>query len=371
MKYTTEHIKTRLASLLETRKAPVALWHDPHGTYAADAERIMLPAGASLVVEDQATTMELLRGAVSATVEAPLIIYRKRFHQVAEGDILADLEACAPRISFEAGTAEHNHGKSLSTLTEDWYTPEDFASIVQAHAANGFSTVPEMLAPQFGFSLCDGCVLRNTWPNPQAYYRTLLNEPLVPHSNIVPKILESAGFNAYVDLLHERMELFEYDKDTWITPSGFTELGIAQEDLVQFGRDVTRRCDEERTLYGTMPWLHRAGDDIKLLRYELSDEFYQSVLRLKRLRFGNSAICGVPFFSVHNAQPSGRAFIEDVVRREESIALEGLLELMQEDFGIPLTRNRLITLVRQTKLFFSPEADRVYIDHDQFIREME
>ena len=68
MKYTTEHIKTRLASLLETRKAPVALWHDPHGTYAADAERIMLPAGASLVVEDQATTMELLRGAVSATV---------------------------------------------------------------------------------------------------------------------------------------------------------------------------------------------------------------------------------------------------------------------------------------------------------------
>lgn len=371
MKYTIEHIQATLAKLLKADRAPVVLWHDPRGTYATDAVRVTLPAGARLLVEDKATTMELLLDATSATVEKPFVIYRKRFHQTAEGDVLADLEACVPRVSFEADAPKHDHSEIASALTEDWYTPEDFARIVQEHAPDGVAAVPEMLAPQLGFSLCDGCVLRNTWPSPTAFYRTLFNKPLVSRSSIEPKILASTGLNAYTDLLHERMSLFAYDSGTWITSQGLAELGISQDDLVQFGRDVTRRCDEERTRYGTLPWLQRAGSNIKLLRYELADEFYQSVLRLRRIRLGSGTICGTPFFAVHNAQPSGKAFIEDVVRREESIALEGLLELLQEDYGIPLTRSKLIALVRQTSLFFSPEADRVYIDHDQFIREME
>ncbi len=381
MKHTLEQIQTEVAQLLARTGASVVLWHDPHGAYAEDALRVQPPAGTALLREEDTTIRELLARVNAATAQAPLVVYRRRFHDIAEGDLLADLEACAPRISCEAeaeaGADAAAHGRHeliaplAAALTEDWYTPEDFSCIVAEHAPSGLGSTASALAAQLGFSWHEGCVVRSTWATPNAYYRSLLTGPLVPRSSIDQKILASQGFAAYVDLLQEQMEMLAYDDSTWITKQGLEELGIAREDLVQFGRDVTALCDAEGTCYGTLPWLKRSGAPLKLLRYELADAFYEHVLRLRRLGLGSGSICGVPFFSVHNAQPSGRAFVEHLVRQEVSIALEGLLERMQEDFGIPLTRARLIALVRQTNLFFSPEADRVYIDHDQFIREME
>ena len=56
---------------------------------------------------------------------------------------------------------------------------------------------------------------------------------------------------------------------------------------------------------------------------------------------------------------------------EQSLQADDLLDILQADYGIPVTRSQLLQLIRKAELFFSPELDRVFCNRKQFLREVE
>ena len=66
-----------------------------------------------------------------------------------------------------------------------------------------------------------------------------------------------------------------------------------------------------------------------------------------------------------------RGFARVAPELGEHMDLEVLLDMLREDYGIPLQRTQLLQLLRATDLFYSPELDRAYASHNQFVREVE
>lgn len=102
-----------------------------------------------------------------------------------------------------------------------------------------------------------------------------------------------------------------------------------------------------------------------------ADCFYESALLSRRRSVSRGHLAGRRIFADSHAQARGRDLVESIVRAEVSLDLEGLLEILRNDYGIPVQRAQIVALVRQTGLFYSPELGRVYRDHDQFVREVE
>ena len=165
--------------------------------------------------------------------------------------------------------------------------------------------------------------------------------------------------------------LFPYDADTWITATGLAELDIAPEDLDAFARDAVRASVGAGIPQFTVPWLRAHASELALLAYGLDDSFYESVLLSRRRLATRGHLGGRRIFAEPHAQTRGRDLVESLVQSELSMDVEELLDVLRDDYGIPVQRPQLVSLMRATNLFFSPELDRVYASHNQFVREVE
>ena len=93
---------------------------------------------------------------------------------------------------------------------------------------------------------------------------------------------------------------------------------------------------------------------------------------LSRKRFATRGhLAGRRIFAEPHTQARGRDLVESLLRQEASLDLDELFDIIHDDYGIGITRVQLLQLVRAAKLYYSPELDRVYVNHAQFIREVE
>ena len=121
----------------------------------------------------------------------------------------------------------------------------------------------------------------------------------------------------------------------------------------------------------TVPWLRANATGIALLAYDLSDTFYESAL-LSRKRFCTRGhLGGRRIFAEPHTQARGRDLVASLLMRESSLDFDELREILVDEYGIGITVTQLVQLIRTTNLFYSPELNRVYVSHDQFIREVE
>lgn len=370
----------------------VLLWDDPDGRFAGALPALELPGDVVLLREEEGARFELKRRLNGLGPDERALLYRTRRHRVEEGDWFSDVEAGAacfePACEFdctpepESALPEERESSALilddgfsdlrNQLEDDWYSHQAFC-----HAAGLVLGVcrdlpVEILARQTGFTVYSDCVLRDTWKSLVDYYASLFQAPIVMHDS-VPGAMHAAG--SFKSFLLQRMaqgQLFDYDEESWICPSGLRELGIGRDDLRVFVDAVVAACNAEGVPYLTVPWLRRcASEGLDLLGFELHDAFYESVLLMRRFALGRSSLCGRRLFSVRNASPRGRDFVFALLKREGSMPMGDLLEIMRDDYAIPIAPAQVAQLIRSSGAYYRQELDRAYVSHDQFIREME
>ena len=184
-------------------------------------------------------------------------------------------------------------------------------------------------------------------------------------------MVKCVSFKSFVYRAIGMGDLLEYDDSSWITQEGLGALDIKRKDLRGFALDAIEHCMDDGTPYFTVPWLRREVSDLPLLDYGLSNEFYESVLMSQEDLLAHGNLAGVKLFAPQGSDMKGREFIRKLVAREESIDLDDLVDDLKDDYGIVISRSRLSSLVRDGGLFYSSEFDRVYVDHDRFVLEVE
>lgn len=398
-------LQQQLDDFLAFATGDVLVWHDSSRAAHELGRRLDLPDDVRLYVEADTPRFELICALNSIAPDERAFVIRTRRHRVEEDDWLADIEARAE--SFEpdlAGlspvdieppatpsdptipeehvrdielSAETEHaGQELQTtpieLADAWYTREAFRDALE-RAGIVVSSADEIAvtAAAAGYALFADCAICGDHDSPAEYYRTLFAAPLVTHDSLPKDMLSASSFKSYLSGGQAAGAIFDYDNDTWITTAGLQELEINKADLDVFAKESVAASVGAGIPQFTVPWLRANAAGITLLAYGLSDIFYESVL-LSRKRFCTRGhLGGRRIFAEPHTQARGRDLVASLLEREGSLDIDELREILTEEYDIGITIPQLISLIRTTNLFYSPELNRVYVSHDQFIREVE
>lgn len=383
-------VQEELDAFLAFSHGGVLLWHDPDATYETTLDGLTLPSDAVILKEDEFSHFSLLRALNEIAPDETVLLYRKRRHRVEDGDWLADVEAYAECFSPTASAEERptsaeevsqevperdaiEHVKAdvqtpAIPLEQDWYACEDFEARLEEA---GLALSKEADAESLGFRLYEDCALRTTYDGPADYYRMIFSPGLIARASLPVGLSEAPSFRSFLNGQMAAGRTYDYDADTWIGRAGLEELGITSADLDGFARQAVERAVTNGVPQFTVPWLRAATQGIDLLEYGLEDCFYESVLLSRRRLATRGQLAGRRVFAEPHAQASGRALVASLVGAEQSVDLEVLLDILRNEYGIPLQRSQLVQLTRTTDLFYSPELDRIYVNHDQFVREVE
>lgn len=415
-------LQQQLDGFLAFATGDVLMWHDPTGAAARLAGQLELPQDVTLCVEQDVTRFELKCHLNNIAPDERVLLVRTRRHRVEEDDWLADIEARAesfepdlaglsldtvesasadrPRDTAEPDTLDaalpaseqeakciEQTGTSNATAPDEqptppptaqlqlagaWYARDAFCEAL-AHAGAGIMSEDEMAAAATaaGYTLFADCAVCGDYARPAEYYRTLFTAPLVARDSLPDGMLTTPSFKTYLTDAQATDAVFDYDADMWVTAAGLQELGINKADLDTFAREAVTASVNAGIPQFTIPWLRANGAGIALLAYELSDAFYESVLLSRRRFCTRGHLGGRRIFAEPHTQARGRDLVASLVAREDSLDIDDLLDILREAYGISVTITQLITLIRNTNLFYSPELDRVYVSHDQFVREVE
>ena len=398
-------LQQQLDDFLAFATGDVLVWHDPTGAACELGRRLDLPDDVKLYVEADTPRFELICALNNIAPDERALVIRARRHRVEEDDWLADIEARAenfepdlaglPPVDLESPAAfsetmapeERAHDIELSAEAEHtgqelqtsqiepadaWYTREAFCDALE-RTGIAASSDDEMAAAAaaVGYALFADCAIRGDHDSPAEYYRTLFAAPLVTHDSLTKGMLSASSFKSYLSGAQAAGTVFDYDKDTWITTAGLQELEISRADLDAFAKESMAASMAAGIPQFTVPWLRANAAGIALLAYDLSDIFYESVL-LSRKRFCTRGhLGGRRIFAEPHTQARGRDLVTSLLERESSLDIDELCEILTEEYDIGITIPQLVSLIRATNLFYSPELDRVYVSHDQFIREVE
>lgn len=256
-------------------------------------------------------------------------------------------------------------------LTETWYARDKFLVALDDAGISAAPDSEDDAAAVAGYTLYRDCAIRGTYATPEEYYRTLFAAPLLSQGNLPQELRAAASFKSFLASARSSGAIFDYDNETWITPSGLRELEIERQDLDTFAQQAVAQSVQASMPQFTVPWLRTNATGIPLLAYELSDVFYESVLLSRRRYVTRGHLAGRRIFGEPHAQARGRDLVESLLKLETSINVDELYDILRDDYGINLTHAQLVQLIRGTNLFYSPEFDRVYVSHDQFVREVE
>ena len=258
---------------------------------------------------------------------------------------------------------------NLPRLEEPWYPIEQFALLAGCAPTDAFKI--EYFAYQARYTVYSDCAFSSSFESLYECYLSLMKGAVVDVSSLPSVLAECASFKQFVYRALRQGDLFAYDDSSWVTQAGLADLEITTRDLYEFAEGAVSHGAEDGMPYFTVPWLKRKVSNLSLLEYELSDRFYESVLSAQDELLASGTMAGVKFFAPRGYSMKGCDFICSIVAREVSIDLDDLVDDLEHDYGIVMTRAQLSQLVRKAGLFYSPEFDRVYIDHERFVLEVE
>lgn len=381
-----KHIQQELAEFLAATTGNIVLWHDPEGSFEDALGSLELPPAVNLLDDKGIGAFATKQALNSLAPDERIVLYRRKRHRIEEPDWFSDIEAYADcfvpendeelpipateEAIRESGSTSRAQLLDGYHLDADWYTIDGFETAARSLDIDPSLYDAEVQPWQLGFRRCDDCVVRNTWRSAPAYYQSLFSAPLVG-SELPPDLKSCGSFRRFAASSVLSGMFFLYDDETWITKAGLAELDITHEELDAFARAAADFYCASDIPQFTLYRLKHDMPNLELFAYELNDCFYESVLASRRSHLETNSLCDVRTFAPAGVPVQGRALVATIVMSEQSLQADDLLDILQADYGIPVTRSQLLQLIRKAELFFSPELDRVFCNRKQFLREVE
>ena len=426
-------VQTELDAYLAYTASDVVVWHDPAGAYAGQLPDLIMPPDAELVVEDEHTPFALKVRLSGIGPDERLVLYRRRQQGVVEDDWIADIEARAESLRFDvlvldevlgftgapaalsvpeilAGEADLGSavgeaapgpavgevmlggdplpaptpapgsfgmieddgiGKLADALGQDWYTLDDFRAVVR-EVLGGREDLPDDVAARMcDFTLYKDCALRSSWPMLSSYYESFFRGLVVAHTSIPETMRRSGTFRTFLYQAETAGRILDYDEESWITADGLAELEVTPSMIEQFAHSALRAAQDTGHDVFTVPLLMRDCPGLELFEFECSPAFYESALCSQRDILASILLSRRRIFMAAGARYKGRDLLVQIVKDEGSLYVDELLDLLSERYGITQTRSQVIALVKQTDMHFERSIDRIYIDRNRFIEEVE
>ena len=324
--------------------------------------------------DEQVVNLLLQLAPISATDFA--MAYEQEYGVLSQ-TVLANLVACIDEYFFDGmyeidlPTLPSEHNERLKMLlAKEFYRTEDVLRLYlkEFPGANSKNINPYTLKT-LGFKVYIGYIISARYASAADYFRSLLVK-----TNLVNLREQSAMFSNIVSFYSELykakgdFEIVEYAPLQFVNIRKLREAGITKKMLREYAEDVRRFCSHNECF--TIKSLKNGGFSHELDALGFDDWFYASLLTEDREHFVYCRAGGTKVFRKGKTDFSTKDFIMHIIARETSIDIEELISMFYQEFGFQVDRWKIIELVNESSMHYSPIMEKVYIDYDTYFEEV-
>ena len=313
---------------------------------------------APIAAKDLANLYEEEYGAKAATILGSLLRFLNEYYH--QGIFSID-SAALPRIQFE---------RMKEILNGDFYTIQEVRRLYRREfPQSDESYISPYTLKTLDFRVYSGYVVKNTYPTAADYFRYLLTaDDIVDARNISKSIQSVVAYSSELYKLRADYEIVEFSPLQYINIRRLNSVGVTTEHFENYCKAVSDTC--EKGEYFTITSLRKGGFTHELDDLGFDEWFYSSVLLEDRERFSYQRIGGTRVFLRGKSGASLGDMLVWLLEKYQKIDFYDLMDLLENHYGITLPKEKILTTIGGTELYYDKIMEAVYIDYDTYFEEI-
>ena len=220
-----------------------------------------------------------------------------------------------------------------------------------------------------GFHVYADYIVRDTYASAVEYFRSVLTSRDVLDMRGNGKELQRVvAYSSELYSLRAAYKIVEFSPLQYVSINRLAEHGVTAQTLRAYCEDVARRYEPGE--YFTVTSLRADGFMHPLDDLGFDEWFYGSVLLEDRELFSYQRIGGTRLFMRGNAPVRLGGLLTELLEHEQKANIYELRDTLEEHFGIVLSKDKLVELVRETDLYYDAIMGAVYVDYDTYFEEI-
>ncbi|HEQ3503850.1 sigma factor-like helix-turn-helix DNA-binding protein [Enterococcus faecalis] len=250
-------------------------------------------------------------------------------------------------------------------LTHPFYMKEDVKNLYAEKY--GAEKIPDYIFNRLGYRNFSEFILLDKFTRSETFFEeTYFNKEMFEVDDNRLYLLGSFRYRLFKKL--SNYEVFEYQKDSFISMNKLTNYAdITKDDVIELLNEFDLVVSDQ---YFTVSHIEFVIEKSKFSELGFDNIFYESILKTtKGYRF--QRIGGAMVFRKRKNKFYTYELIDEIVFKYKSMDIYDLMEFLDENYGINLSKEKIICSCQKTEMYYNPTMEMIYTDIEKFYEMME
>ncbi len=259
-----------------------------------------------------------------------------------------------------------------NVLKNDFYTIRDAASLLKNHTKNtGTTLLHPFPLKKIGYRYYTNYIVRDSYSSVNEYTQHLLLKNSTIDISTIPNELKSTiAFNTTLQTLKSHYKIVEFSPGKYVSSLRLQEFSTNKEQILEYITSVLNFIEQNE--YFTIHLLKKRGFTHKLDELGFDDWFYTSLLiemkesiSYQRIGYNKIMLSSGEKFTIVD-------FIENIIMKQNdfSINIYDLTDFLLDLYNVRIEKQKIIEIIKDSSLFYSPVTQKIYIDYDTYYEEI-
>lgn len=221
---------------------------------------------------------------------------------------------------------------------------------------------------KIGFSLSKNIIYKNEYGSLEKFIENYFKEnKIVDFGGDFSILFLNRAFNQVIPELQRKYQIIEFDKNKYISIEKINEIGYSINEIKDF---INKAIEYSEENFFTLFWLEKNEFEHKIFDMGFDSYFYENILRyderIKWFKIGNTMV-----FKKDNISITSNRLISWFISSSLKMDVYDLLNILSREYNIKLEKNKLIAIARNVGLFYSEIKEKIYIDYDEYFKEID
>lgn len=257
--------------------------------------------------------------------------------------------------------------KINNLLQEDIYTVEQLNKIgkkIDPEFHDKF--LNNMILSKVGYSLKGKYVIKNMYPKVERYFKNhILSHDYFSRNGL--ELYNTSVFNSSLYALEKNLDVVKIEKDMYITSKMLEEAKVNKSKLINYRDEALSMVDDNQ--YFTLYSLRQSDFTHEIEDLGFEDNFYERIIwtsdKVRTIHLADGSI-----YIKNETDVSLIDFIKYLVEREGSMNIYDMYDHVKDYYGISIDLPRVLSLVKQTEVYYSEDLSKLFIDKNTYFEEI-
>lgn len=316
---------------------------------------------APVTSEDLANYYEEEYGVKAATVRGS---YLREFNHYFYNGVYSVDYAALPSIQFN---------RMKLVLEQDFYTIQEVKHLYKREFPySDDSLINPYTLKTLGYHVYpgySGYIVKNSFAGATDYFNTIMTkDDVVDMREYNNAIRHIATFDSELRRLRDSYEIVEFLPLQYVNIRRLNQAGVSIEHLQDYCYSVAKQY--EKGEYFTTTSLRKSGYTHYLDELGFEEWFYSSVLFEDRENFSAQRMGGTRLFLRGKPNCSFGDMLVWLIGKYQKIDFYDLEDLLVNQYGVFMPKEKLISIINDTELYYDSIMEAVYIDYDTYFEEI-